>query len=87
MTGTDLDAIEELRGTLRRLLRERSPLSSAHAAYDGDAGLDLDLWRRLAELGLTGLPVPEHLGGPAPEPSRSAWSCASSAACSPVSRT
>jgi alkylation response protein AidB-like acyl-CoA dehydrogenase len=63
MNGTDPDALEELRDTVRRLLRERSPLSSAHAAYDDDAGLDSDLWRRLAELGLTGLPVPEHLGG------------------------
>lgn len=63
MSGIDPDALGELRDTVRRLLRERSPLSSAHAAYDGDAGPDLDLWRRLAELGLTGLPVPEHLGG------------------------
>jgi len=63
MNGIDPDALTELRDTVRRLLRERSPLSSAHATYDGTAGPDLDLFRRLAELGLTGLPVPEHLGG------------------------
>jgi alkylation response protein AidB-like acyl-CoA dehydrogenase len=63
MSGGPADATEELRDTVRRLLRERSPLSSAHAAYDAGAGLDRDLWRRLAELGLTGLAVPEQLGG------------------------
>jgi alkylation response protein AidB-like acyl-CoA dehydrogenase len=63
MSREPADEIDELRDAVRRLLRERSPLSSAHAAYDAGAGLDRDLWRRLGELGLTGLAVPEQLGG------------------------
>ena len=63
MSREPADGIDELRDAVRRLLRERSPLSSAHAAYDAGAGLDRDLWRRLGELGLTGMAVPEQLGG------------------------
>jgi len=46
-----------------RLLAERSGSQAMRAAAGSDRGVDLDLWRRVAELGLCGIAVPAEQGG------------------------
>jgi len=54
----------ELRQTVRRFLRERSPESQVRLDIESDAGYDRAVWRQLAQqLGVQGLGVPERLGG------------------------
>ncbi|GAA5154941.1 acyl-CoA dehydrogenase family protein [Pseudonocardia eucalypti] len=55
----DGDERGELRSSVRRLLRDKAPL----VALRDDPAFDRGLWRRLAELGLVGLAVPEKYGG------------------------
>ncbi|KAA5834456.1 acyl-CoA dehydrogenase [Saccharopolyspora hirsuta] len=53
----------ELRSAVRKFLAEHAPPRRVRELADGD-GHDPELWRRLsAELGLTGLVVPEEFGG------------------------
>lgn len=53
----------ELRSAVRKFLAEHAPSQRVRELADGD-GHDAELWRRLStELGLTGLVVPEELGG------------------------
>ena len=55
---------EDLRSTVRRLLRDRCDWTDVLARCEGEKPYDLDLWRSLAgELGVAGLAVPESLGG------------------------
>ncbi|GAA4614660.1 acyl-CoA dehydrogenase family protein [Saccharopolyspora hordei] len=55
---------EDLRATVRRLLRERCDWTAVLARCESEEPYDLDLWRTLAgELGLAALLVPEDLGG------------------------
>jgi alkylation response protein AidB-like acyl-CoA dehydrogenase len=58
---------KELRDSVRRLLRDKAPLSAvrdgADSGADSGTGFDRDLWRRLTELGLTALAVPEKYDG------------------------
>jgi alkylation response protein AidB-like acyl-CoA dehydrogenase len=55
---------EELRGHLRKFLETQAGRDRVRAALERDSGSDPELWRRLvAELGLTGLLVPESCGG------------------------
>jgi alkylation response protein AidB-like acyl-CoA dehydrogenase len=55
---------DEIRRTLRRLLRERCGAAEIHAAVDTPAGHDPVLWTALAaQLGLPGLALPEAYGG------------------------
>lgn len=55
---------EDLRTTLRAVLRSRSPWSDVLARTETAKTYDLDLWRVLAsDLGLAGLIVPESFGG------------------------
>jgi alkylation response protein AidB-like acyl-CoA dehydrogenase len=65
-TSTNLlygDVEDDLRSSVRALLRDRCPAASVVAAYDGTPP-DPALWRALgADLGLAGLLVPEALGG------------------------
>jgi acyl-CoA dehydrogenase len=62
---SDRDFHEELRATVRKWARERVPVSHLRALRDGgDAvGFSRERWRELAELGLTGVIVPERYGG------------------------
>ncbi|RAG86640.1 acyl-CoA dehydrogenase [Streptacidiphilus pinicola] len=68
MSGdTDLgysEVEEELRANVRALLADRAPAQATLARTETEQTTDLALWRALAgELGVTGLPVPEELGG------------------------
>ncbi|MDA3628707.1 acyl-CoA/acyl-ACP dehydrogenase [Saccharopolyspora sp. WRP15-2] len=55
---------EDLRATVRRLLRDRCDWTAVLARCETDEPYDLALWRTLAgELGLAALLVPEELGG------------------------
>ncbi|SEL90553.1 Acyl-CoA dehydrogenase [Streptacidiphilus jiangxiensis] len=67
MSGLDLnysEVEEELRANVRALLADRAPANVTLARTEAEQTTDLALWRSLAdELGVTGLPVPEELGG------------------------
>jgi alkylation response protein AidB-like acyl-CoA dehydrogenase len=59
---------KELREAVRRLLRDKAPLTGLREAADaapdkGGPGFDRDLWGRLAEMGLVALTVPEKYDG------------------------
>jgi alkylation response protein AidB-like acyl-CoA dehydrogenase len=53
-----------LRDTTRRFLAEKAPISGhVRALLDDPTGVDEAVWRGLADLGVTGLLVPEECGG------------------------
>jgi alkylation response protein AidB-like acyl-CoA dehydrogenase len=54
---------EELRASVRRFLAERAPMSYVRSQWGDPAGMGDDRWQGLAELGATGLLVPDALGG------------------------
>ncbi|MCW2546429.1 MAG: acyl-CoA dehydrogenase domain protein, partial [Mycobacterium sp.] len=56
---------EELRALARRVFTDRcTPEHLKHVAFDpGESGVDLALWREIAELGLVGVALPESAGG------------------------
>ncbi|MEZ0066255.1 alkylation response protein AidB-like acyl-CoA dehydrogenase [Streptacidiphilus sp. MAP12-20] len=55
---------EELRANVRALLAARAPINAVLARTELAQTTDTELWRALAdELGVTGLAVPEELGG------------------------
>ncbi|WP_416905571.1 acyl-CoA dehydrogenase family protein [Micromonospora echinospora] len=54
---------EEWRSSVAAFLDDRAPLSRTRVRAERGDGPDPDLWRRMAELGLHGIHVPEHLGG------------------------
>ncbi|GAA1948851.1 acyl-CoA dehydrogenase family protein [Nocardioides panacihumi] len=68
-TAPDLDLLptdieDDLRTTVRDLLADRCPVGAVTAMYDGDRSVVAPLWKAFAvELGLSGLLVPEALGG------------------------
>jgi alkylation response protein AidB-like acyl-CoA dehydrogenase len=53
----------QLRDATRALLAEVSSQDRVRALMPDPAGTDPDAWRQLAELGLTGIAVPERFGG------------------------
>lgn len=57
------DEQEQFRSSVRELLRRECPPALVRAAWREGDGRSATLWRRLAELGLVGLTVPERLGG------------------------
>jgi len=58
------DVEDDLRSTVRELLRSRCPAEAVSATYDGDRTVVAALWRSLAvDLGLAGLLVREAAGG------------------------
>jgi alkylation response protein AidB-like acyl-CoA dehydrogenase len=65
--GADLgygEVVEEVRANVRALLADRAPANATLARTESEQTTDLALWRALGgELGVTGLPVPEELGG------------------------
>jgi alkylation response protein AidB-like acyl-CoA dehydrogenase len=54
---------EELRRSVRRFLDDTSPSGEVRRLMETDDGWDRVVWRRMAELGLQGIHVPEALGG------------------------
>ncbi len=53
-----------LRDTTRRFLAEKAPISGhVRALLDDPSGMNDAVWRGLADLGTTGLLVPEEYGG------------------------
>ncbi len=56
---------EELRALARRVFADRcTPEHLKKVAFDlGESGVDLELWREIAELGLVGVALPESAGG------------------------
>jgi alkylation response protein AidB-like acyl-CoA dehydrogenase len=54
---------EALRAATRDLLARHGPEQAVRAAMEADSGYDAELWRRMAEVGLQGLAVPEEFGG------------------------
>jgi acyl-CoA dehydrogenase len=54
---------ELLRASVRRFLAEQAPIAYARALFDDERGTTDDVWTGLAELGATGLLVPEAHGG------------------------
>jgi alkylation response protein AidB-like acyl-CoA dehydrogenase len=64
MRLTETDEQQELRGSVRRYLADKAPLSQVHARIDGPEGFDDNMWRQMAgQLGLQGLAIPERYGG------------------------
>jgi alkylation response protein AidB-like acyl-CoA dehydrogenase len=64
--ATDADRAQErdeLREIARRLLEKESSTRSVRAVSDGELGHDAALWQTMAQLGWTGLGIPEELGG------------------------
>jgi alkylation response protein AidB-like acyl-CoA dehydrogenase len=58
------DLENELRGNVRGMLAQRSPVSQVLARIEGGQPYDQGLWRTLAtEMGLGGMALPERLGG------------------------
>lgn len=58
----EIDA-EELRGALRDVLAREATPERVRAAMGDPAGHDAALWSQMAELGWTGLAIPERYGG------------------------
>jgi alkylation response protein AidB-like acyl-CoA dehydrogenase len=54
---------EMLRQSARGLLEKECPSAAVRRLIDDERGYDADLWRKMAELGWTGLVVPEAYGG------------------------
>ncbi len=54
---------ELLQRSARDFLKAECPISLARAIDDGDGGFPAGLWRQMAELGWTGMLVPEQHGG------------------------
>ncbi len=62
----DLDFSEEqqmLRDMVRGVCREYAPLESVRALEDDPTGFSPQLWKQLGELGVTGMFLPESVGG------------------------
>ena len=54
---------EALRDQVRRLFDDHCPTSLVRSIMDGEALWAVDLWQRMAEMGLLGIAVPEAFGG------------------------
>ena len=60
LLSTDVE--ESLRAGVRELLADKSDPATVLSRVEGDP-YDRDLWKTLADLGATSLPIPEDLGG------------------------
>ncbi|MFD2422641.1 acyl-CoA dehydrogenase family protein [Amycolatopsis pigmentata] len=60
---TDTAEQAALAATVRQLVSTHSPMRRVRQVLDGDTAFDPDLWRRLADLGLPGITIPEAYGG------------------------
>ena len=52
-----------IRASARSLLSTRAGPAQLRAVLEGPGGYDADLWRAIAELGWTGLAIPQAYGG------------------------
>ena len=52
-----------LQETVAQFLEQECPPTRLREIFDGDAGLDPTLWKGLAEMGVTGIGIPEEYGG------------------------
>ena len=57
------DDAEALRAESRRFLAVESANAKARAVMNSGSGIDESLWRKIIDLGWTGLRVPEEHGG------------------------
>lgn len=57
------EELSSLEDSLARLLRDQSPMSAVRSAMETEPGFDVQLWRQLADMGITGLLVDEEHGG------------------------
>lgn len=57
------DEQKELRSTAERFIREQVPSAKIRKTIQTDTANDPDVWKKIAELGWTGLAVPEEYGG------------------------
>jgi alkylation response protein AidB-like acyl-CoA dehydrogenase len=57
------DEQKELRSTAERFIKEQVQSAKIRQIMQTDSAHDADLWKKLAELGWTGLAVPEEYGG------------------------
>jgi alkylation response protein AidB-like acyl-CoA dehydrogenase len=67
---------EALRSLARRFFDTESTSASVRRVIETAPGYDTSAWARLADVGFTGLAIPERTGAPGPRPSRSPSSCA-----------
>lgn len=57
------DEQQALRAMLRSLCAEHSPIGAVRALEDDPQGYEAEFWKKLGEVGVLGLLVPERLGG------------------------
>lgn len=63
MTFTFSEEQEQLRTVVREFLADKSPEPEVRRLMETDEGFNVPVWSQLAELGLTGLAIPEQYGG------------------------
>src|SRR5581483_10413484 len=68
----DADDLGALRDAVRALLAKHSDSTAIRAAAGSALGYDRELWRRLCEMGVAGLALPEEYGGASAGPTASA---------------
>jgi alkylation response protein AidB-like acyl-CoA dehydrogenase len=54
---------EELRAAARRFLEDHASSAAVRSLMDTATGCDSDVWRQMADLGWSGIAIPEELGG------------------------
>jgi alkylation response protein AidB-like acyl-CoA dehydrogenase len=54
---------EALRASARRFLEDRASSSTVRSLAESATGFDPDTWKQMADLGWTGIAIPEELGG------------------------
>ncbi len=52
-----------LRDTVRAFLDDKSPVARVREVMESDSGVDEDLWKAMADLGLQAMHIPEEYGG------------------------
>ncbi|WP_134324886.1 acyl-CoA dehydrogenase family protein [Cumulibacter soli] len=63
MTLIDNSDQQALAETIQKLIADRSPLSKVREVALSDDPYDADVWRRISDLGVPGLAIPEEFGG------------------------
>src|SRR5262245_57415665 len=54
---------ELLQDTVRQFLEGRCPIGKVREIFDGETGVDPEIWRGMIELGLGGIALPDEYGG------------------------
>ncbi len=63
MTFAFTDEQQELRSTAARFLEEKSSSATVRELMETDTGFDEGTWKQMADLGWTGMAIPEEYGG------------------------